>query len=60
LQAALQDDLVEEVWDARVWGGLRYHTTMTKTSKHFPKIARDVGKKHFLAHDDGDDDGDDD
>jgi PAP2 superfamily len=42
-------DLVAEVEDARVWGGLHFRTTMTKTAKHFPRIARDVGKEHFLA-----------
>ena len=25
------DDLVEEVWGARIWGGLHYRTTMTNT-----------------------------
>ena len=44
------DDLVEEVNNARVWGGLHYRTTMEATAKHFPRIAVDVGKKHFLAH----------
>ena len=35
--------------DARVWGGLHFRTTMTDTAKHFPRIARDVGREHFLA-----------
>ena len=43
------DDLVTDVENARVWGGLHYRTTMTDTAKHFPKIARDVGREHFLA-----------
>jgi hypothetical protein len=42
------DELVEDVENARVWGGLHYRTTMTQTAKHFPRIARDIGKKHFL------------
>ena len=52
-------ELVADVEDARVWGGLHYRTTMTETAEHFPQIAKDVGKEHFLAH--GDDrDGDED
>jgi hypothetical protein len=43
------DDLVEDVENARVWGGLHYRTTMTETAKHFPRVARDVGKRYFLA-----------
>ena len=43
------DDLVSEVEDARVWGGLHYRTTMTETAKHFPRIARDVAKDHFFV-----------
>jgi hypothetical protein len=43
------DDLVEDVGNARVWGGLHYRSTMTKTAKHFPQIARDVGREHFLT-----------
>jgi hypothetical protein len=42
------DELVEDVENARVWGGLHYRTTMTETAKHFPRIARDVGKRYFL------------
>ena len=42
------DDLVEDVENARVWGGLHYRTTMTETAKHFPRIARDVGRSAFL------------
>jgi hypothetical protein len=43
------DELVAQVEDARVWGGLHYRTTMTRTAKHFPQIARDVGRKYFLT-----------
>lgn len=43
------DDLVEDVENARVWGGLHFRTTMTESAKHFPRIARDVGKHHFLG-----------
>jgi hypothetical protein len=39
--------LVAEVEDARVWGGLHYRATMEETAKHFPRIARDVYKDHF-------------
>jgi PAP2 superfamily len=53
-------DLVEDVENARVWGGLHYRTTMTETAKHFPRIARDVGKKYFLADGDRDDEDEDD
>ena len=42
------DELVHDVENARVWGGLHYRTTMTETAKHFPRIARDVGREHFL------------
>ena len=41
--------LVADVEDARVWGGLHYRTTMTETAKHFPRIARDVHKDNFRA-----------
>ena len=41
-------DWVADVENARVWGGLHYRTTMTETAKHFPRIAKDVGKRHFL------------
>jgi hypothetical protein len=50
------DELVTDVENARVWGGLHYRTTMTQTAKHFPRIARDVGREHFLADNDDDDD----
>ena len=43
------DDLVADVEDARVWGGLHYRTTMIDSAKYFPKIARNVGKRYFLA-----------
>jgi hypothetical protein len=57
------DELVADVGNARVWGGLHYRSTMTKTAKHFPRIARDVGRHDFLTdasggrdkHDDDDD-----
>ena len=42
------DDLVADVADARVWGGLHYRTTMEETAKHYPRIAREVGKHYFL------------
>jgi hypothetical protein len=43
------DELVADVENARVWGGLHYRTTMTETAKHFPQIARDVGRQYFLV-----------
>jgi VCPO second helical-bundle domain len=43
------DELVKDVENARVWAGLHYRSTMTKSAKHFPRIARDVGRKHFLV-----------
>ena len=43
------DQIVATVGDARVRGGLHYRTTMTKTAKEFPSIARQVAK-HFRAH----------
>ena len=50
------DELVVDVENARVWGGLHYRTTMTDTAKYFPRIARDIGRRHFLEgrgpHDD--------
>ena len=45
------DELQEDVENARVWGGLHFRTTMTDTYKHFPRIAKDVGKQHFLERD---------
>ncbi len=45
---ATLDDLVEDVIDARVWSGLHFRTTMTETARHFPRIAREIGRKHFL------------
>jgi hypothetical protein len=55
------DELVEDVENARVWGGLHFRTTMAQTAKHFTRIARDVGRRYFLAddrrrYDDRDDD----
>ena len=51
------DDLVADVWNARVWGGLHYRSTVEQTSKDFPRIARDVGKRYLLddlkKHDEG-------
>jgi hypothetical protein len=52
------DDVVDAVEDARVWGGLHFRSTMTATAKHFPRIARDIGRRHFLVrgkHHDEDD-----
>jgi hypothetical protein len=43
------DELVNDVENARVWAGLHDRSTMTKSAKHFPLIARDVGRKHFLV-----------
>jgi hypothetical protein len=43
------DDLVADVENARVWGGLHFRTTMTRTAKYFPRIARDVGRQYFLT-----------
>ena len=45
---ATLDDVVAAIEDARVWGGLHYRTTMTETAKHFPRIARDIGRHYFL------------
>ena len=42
------DDVVAAIEDARVWGGLHYRQTMIETARHFPKIARNVGKRYFL------------
>jgi hypothetical protein len=41
-------DLVADVEDARVWGGLHFRTTMTDSAAHFPRIARGIGRDHFL------------
>ncbi len=46
------DELVTDVENARVWGGLHYRFTVEQTSKHFPRIARDIGKHYFLANKD--------
>ena len=43
------DDLVADVEDARVWGGLHYRSTMIETARYFPRIARDIGRDHFLT-----------
>jgi hypothetical protein len=43
------DDVVDAVDDARVWGGLHFRSTMTATAKFYPRIARDVGREHFLG-----------
>ena len=50
------DDIVADVENARVWGGLHYRTTMTQSAKHFTQIARDVGRRHFLTGTKGHDD----
>jgi hypothetical protein len=52
------DELVTDVENARVWGGLHYRTTMTQSARHFTQIADDVGRRHFLVDelDHGDDD----
>ena len=42
------DEFRADVENARVWGGLHFRTTMTDTFKHFPRIAKDVGKQYFL------------
>ena len=42
------DDVVADVQNARVWGGLHYRSTVEQTSKDFPRIAKDVGKRYFL------------
>jgi hypothetical protein len=52
------NELADDVVDARVWGGLHYRTTMTQTAKEFRQVARDVGKRHFLAGRDDDEDDD--
>lgn len=41
-------DLVADVEDARVWGGLHYRTTVEASSAHFTRIARDVAPRFFL------------
>jgi hypothetical protein len=43
------DEWLTDVENARVWGGLHYRTTMTQSAKHFRQIARDIGRRHFLA-----------
>ena len=43
------DELVADVQNARVWGGLHYRSTMEKSEQHFPQIARDVAKRYFLS-----------
>ncbi len=55
------DDLVADVENARVWGGLHFRTTMTETAEHFPRIASNIGRNHFLGGESRDEDrGDDD
>lgn len=44
------DEIVTDVENARVWGGLHYRTTMTQSAKHFTQIARDIGRRHFLTN----------
>ena len=43
------DELVTDVENARVWGGLHYRSTMEKSAKYFPRIARDIGRVYFLT-----------
>ena len=43
------DDLVADVENARVWGGLHYRSTVEETGNYFPRIARDIGKHYFLG-----------
>ena len=43
------DELVADVENARVWGGLHYRSTMEKSAKYFPRIARDIGRDYFLT-----------
>ena len=43
------DELVEDVENARVWSGLHFRSTMTKTANWFPRIADHVGQQYFLA-----------
>ena len=57
---ATLDDVVAAIEDARVWGGLHFRTTMTETAKHFPRIARDIGRQYFLHPKDRPNFGDDD
>jgi hypothetical protein len=42
------DELVEDVQNARVWGGLHFRSTVEQTSQDFPRIAKDIGKRYFL------------
>jgi hypothetical protein len=52
------DELVADVENACVWGGLHFRTTMQQSAKYFRRIARDVGRHYFLAdhgHDQDDD-----
>jgi hypothetical protein len=53
------DELVKDVENARVWGGLHFRTTMQESAKHFRRIARDVGRHDFLARSGGDEEDDD-
>ncbi|MGZ8783254.1 MAG: vanadium-dependent haloperoxidase, partial [Gaiellaceae bacterium] len=50
------DQLVGDVENARVWGGLHFRSTMTETAKDFPRIARKIGRQHFLTEKNRDDD----
>jgi hypothetical protein len=42
------DELVQDVQNARVWGGLHFRSTVEQTSQDFPRIAKDIGKRYFL------------
>jgi hypothetical protein len=44
------DELVKDVENARVWGGLHFRSTMTRTANYFPRIADAVGERYFLAN----------
>jgi hypothetical protein len=43
------DELVADVQNARVWGGLHFRSTTASSAKYFPRIARDIGKSYFLG-----------
>jgi hypothetical protein len=45
------DELVDDVENARVWGGLHFRTTMERSAKYYPRIAREIGKHYFLVKD---------
>jgi hypothetical protein len=51
------DELVADVQNARVWGGLHFRSTVEKSSEYFPRIARDIGRKYFLGRTNNENDG---